>query len=186
MGKECVKQTTCQPPMVPGPVAGQCICPPPTHLVGNKCEGPPPPPSCQPPMIPGPVAGQCKCPHRNRSKGQGMRAADRMPLAADPECVRYDLHMPGRIGAARTRMREASRVSIRRRNSIAAAPANARRIWWREETAASSASARDRRFLPATSSVRNDRTTRAAVVTRQSARRRSGSDGFSRKALALS
>ncbi|MBI5323099.1 hypothetical protein [Bradyrhizobium sp.] len=63
--KSCVTVTKpvagCPPPMVPGPVAGQCICPPPTHLVGNKCEGPPPPPSCQPPMVPGPVAGQCIC-----------------------------------------------------------------------------------------------------------------------------
>jgi hypothetical protein len=68
--KECVKQTTCQPPMVPGPIAGQCICPPPTHLVGNKCEGPPPPPTCQPPMVPGPVAGQCICPPPSVLKGK--------------------------------------------------------------------------------------------------------------------
>lgn len=63
----CRREQICPPPMVPGPVAGQCICPPPSHLVGNVCEGPPPPPppppppSCQPPMVPGPVAGQCIC-----------------------------------------------------------------------------------------------------------------------------
>lgn len=60
-GKECVKQETCTPPMIPGAVAGQCICPQGSRRVGNTCEGPPLP-TCRPPMIPGPVAGQCICP----------------------------------------------------------------------------------------------------------------------------
>jgi hypothetical protein len=50
----------CPPPMVTGAVPGQCNCPPGTHLVDNKCEGPPPP-ACAPPLVPGPVAGQCIC-----------------------------------------------------------------------------------------------------------------------------
>ena len=80
----------CPPPLLPGPVAGQCICPPGTARRGKDCVPPiicPPPsvlgptdqcicprgtvlladacvkaPICQPPMIPGPVAGQCVCP----------------------------------------------------------------------------------------------------------------------------
>ena len=47
--------------------------------------------------------GSCRRPVHlsatDRPEGQGMRTVDRMPLAADPKCVRYGLRMPGRIGA---------------------------------------------------------------------------------------
>ena len=49
---------TCVPPMVAGPVAGQCICPTGTVPQGGECVKPP---TCQPPMVSGPVAGQCIC-----------------------------------------------------------------------------------------------------------------------------
>jgi hypothetical protein len=56
-------RTTCTPPMVPGPVPGQCVCPLGTTLVGRECvKAPPPPPVCAPPLVPDPVAGQCICP----------------------------------------------------------------------------------------------------------------------------
>ena len=81
----------CPPPMVPGPVLGQCICPPGTHLVDGKCEGTPPP-ICPPPMVPGPIAGQCICPPGTVQKGRECvrRIECRSPLipnAAGTDCV---------------------------------------------------------------------------------------------------
>ena len=40
---------TCPPPMVPGPVAGTCICPRGSEMVDGKCVTPP---KCPPPQIP--------------------------------------------------------------------------------------------------------------------------------------
>jgi Domain of unknown function (DUF5979)/Domain of unknown function DUF11 len=60
--------TTCQPPMVPGPVRGQCICGPGTVLVGRECVKQT---TCQPPMVPGPVAGQCICGRGYIPRGKG-------------------------------------------------------------------------------------------------------------------
>lgn len=51
----------CPPPMVPGAVPGQCMCPPGTVQEGKECVKLPPPPVCQPPMVPGPVPGSCIC-----------------------------------------------------------------------------------------------------------------------------
>jgi uncharacterized repeat protein (TIGR01451 family) len=58
VGKECVKRTACLPPMIPGPIAGQCICPPGTVLSGKECVKPH---ICPPPFVMGP-ADQCICP----------------------------------------------------------------------------------------------------------------------------
>ncbi|MDI1347046.1 MAG: DUF5979 domain-containing protein [Pseudolabrys sp.] len=53
----------CQPPMVPGNVPGQCVCPPGMVQTGGGCMlVPPPPPVCQPPMVSGSLPGQCVCP----------------------------------------------------------------------------------------------------------------------------
>lgn len=42
----------CPPPMVPGAILGQCICPPGTMLEGKECVRiPPPPPVCPPGMV---------------------------------------------------------------------------------------------------------------------------------------
>jgi hypothetical protein len=49
----------CPPPMVPGAVAGACICPQGTTLVNGKCV---PVDSCQPPLVMIPGAG-CRCPN---------------------------------------------------------------------------------------------------------------------------
>jgi hypothetical protein len=60
--KSCIPVTTrqlCPPPMVPGPVPGQCVCPAGEVLIGGACVTQT---NCQPPMVPGPVAGQCVCP----------------------------------------------------------------------------------------------------------------------------
>jgi hypothetical protein len=56
-GTGCVTPT-CQPPLVQGPVAGQCICGQGYTLVGGACVKRT---TCQPPKVPGPVAGQCVC-----------------------------------------------------------------------------------------------------------------------------
>jgi hypothetical protein len=93
----------CPPPMLPGPVAGTCICPRGTELVDGKCVAPPkcPPPQvlnaagvciCPPPMQPGPVAGTCICPQGTELVGgKCVRPIDcRAPLipnAAGTECV---------------------------------------------------------------------------------------------------
>jgi uncharacterized repeat protein (TIGR01451 family) len=52
----------CPPPLVPGAVPGQCVCPDRMHLVDGKCIAPPPP-SCPSPQVPGAVPGQCICPN---------------------------------------------------------------------------------------------------------------------------
>ncbi|HEY5128834.1 MAG TPA: DUF5979 domain-containing protein [Bradyrhizobium sp.] len=89
VGKECVKQTTCQPPMIPGAVAGQCICPQGTVLQGKECVKQT---TCQPPMVPGPVAGACACPPGTVQRGREcVRQIDcrapMVPNAAGKECV---------------------------------------------------------------------------------------------------
>ena len=48
----------CPPPLVPGPIKGQCICPLGTVMVDGQCVKRT---TCDPPMVPGPVAGQCIC-----------------------------------------------------------------------------------------------------------------------------
>ena len=53
-------QCICPAPKVPGPAPGQCMCPPGMHGDGDACEGPPP--HCPPPKVPGPAPGQCVCP----------------------------------------------------------------------------------------------------------------------------
>ncbi|MDP2356633.1 MAG: hypothetical protein Q8M31_11315 [Beijerinckiaceae bacterium] len=73
-GSECLPPV-CSPPMVPGPVAGQCICPQGTTLRGEECVKVT---TCQPPMVPGPVAGQCLCP-----KGTVLRGRECVKV---PEC----------------------------------------------------------------------------------------------------
>jgi uncharacterized repeat protein (TIGR01451 family) len=61
VGNECVKQdTSCKLPLVPGPVAGQCVCSPSgTVLVDGKCVKQET--ACKLPLVPGPVAGQSVC-----------------------------------------------------------------------------------------------------------------------------
>jgi hypothetical protein len=86
----CRRLRVCPPPMVLGP-ADQCICPPGTHLVNGKCEGPGPP-MCSPPMVQGPVAGVCVCPPGTVQKNRKcVRRIDcRPPLvpnASGTECV---------------------------------------------------------------------------------------------------
>jgi hypothetical protein len=79
----------CSPPMVSGPVAGQCICPQGTVLRGGECVKQT---TCQPPMLPGPVAGVCVCPQGTVQKGREcVRQIDcrppMVPNAASKACV---------------------------------------------------------------------------------------------------
>ena len=107
--KACVTVTkpplACPPPMVPGPIPGQCICPQPMHLVNGKCIGtpPPPPPTCTPPKVPGPVPGICICPQGKVDKGGKCVSLIecRSPLisnAAGTDCV----CRPGLVRKGRT------------------------------------------------------------------------------------
>ncbi len=64
---ECLPPPACLPPMVPGPVAGQCICPQGTVLRGKECVRQD---ACQLPKVPGPVAGQCICPQGTVLRGK--------------------------------------------------------------------------------------------------------------------
>jgi hypothetical protein len=56
----------CRPPMVPGAVAGSCVCPQGTVREGETCVArehtQPPPKACPAPMVPGAAAGSCVCP----------------------------------------------------------------------------------------------------------------------------
>ena len=62
-GTQCVvpmaPPPVCRPPMVPGPIAGQCICSQGAALVNGQCG--PPPPVCTAPQVPN-VDGICACP----------------------------------------------------------------------------------------------------------------------------
>lgn len=82
----------CAPPMVPGPVLGQCICPQGTMLEGKECVRIPPPPVCRPPMVPGPVPGSCICPNGTAlTQGKCVPTlhcrAPLVPDAAGASCV---------------------------------------------------------------------------------------------------
>jgi uncharacterized repeat protein (TIGR01451 family) len=68
----------CQPPMVPGPIPGVCVCPTGTTLVGRECVRPP---VCQPPMIPGPIPGVCVCP-----PGTVQQGRECLPPPPPPAC----------------------------------------------------------------------------------------------------
>lgn len=89
-GRGCVKPPdVCPPPMVPGFVAGQCICPPGTVLHGTECVKQT---TCQPPMVQGPVVGVCICPPGTVQKGrecvrQITCSAPKVPNAAGKECI---------------------------------------------------------------------------------------------------
>jgi uncharacterized repeat protein (TIGR01451 family) len=61
------KPVDCAPPLLPGAVAGQCICPQGMVLRGKECIKQA---ACQPPMVPGPVAGQCICPQGSVQRGK--------------------------------------------------------------------------------------------------------------------
>ena len=66
----CVSVRTaqiCAPPLVPGPVAGQCVCPAGTTLVGRECIKQT---TCLPPLVPGAIAGQCVCPAGTVQRGR--------------------------------------------------------------------------------------------------------------------
>ena len=81
----------CPPPMVPGPVAGTCICPQGTTLVDGKCV---PVDSCQPPLVMIPGAG-CGCPPGTVLRGKEcvrpiVCHAPLIPNAAGTECVCRD------------------------------------------------------------------------------------------------
>ncbi len=52
-GGACV----CQPPLLPGTLPGQCVCPKGTVLEGNECV----PQTCPAPLVYNPVAGACVC-----------------------------------------------------------------------------------------------------------------------------
>ncbi len=78
----------CPPPMVPGPVAGTCICPQGTTLVDGKCV---PVDSCQPPLVMIPGAG-CGCPPGTVLRGKEcvrpiVCHAPLIPNSASTECV---------------------------------------------------------------------------------------------------
>ena len=62
-----VKPAICPSPMVPGAVAGQCVCPAGTTLVGGACIRPI---TCGLPLVPGAVAGQCVCPQGTVQRGR--------------------------------------------------------------------------------------------------------------------
>ena len=74
-GGACV----CQPPLLPGPLPGQCVCPKGTVLDGNECV----PQTCPAPLVYNPVAGACVC-------LPGRKCVCPPPLIAGPvpgECV---------------------------------------------------------------------------------------------------
>jgi hypothetical protein len=76
----------CPTPMVPGPVAGTCICPSGTELVGGKCVTP-----CPQPQVPN-ADGVCTCPKGTIQHGKEcVRPIDcrgpLVPNAAGTDCV---------------------------------------------------------------------------------------------------
>ena len=102
----CVKNDICPPPMVPGPVPGQCICPTGTVQVGKECvkEDPCPPGTvrkgrecvrpivCRAPLIPNAAGTDCVCPggllQRGRSCVQPIVCHPPLvPNAAGSACV---------------------------------------------------------------------------------------------------
>jgi uncharacterized repeat protein (TIGR01451 family) len=106
--------TTCQPPMVPGPVRGQCICGPGTVLVGRECVKQT---TCQPPMVPGPVAGQCICPQGTVLRGKECvkQATCQPPMVPGPvagQCICG----PGTIPRGKTCVKETVCVSPAKSN----------------------------------------------------------------------
>ena len=57
----------CPATMVSGPVAGSCVCPKGTLLIGNQCEVAV---DCAPPMIHGAAPGSCVCPSGTKLEGK--------------------------------------------------------------------------------------------------------------------
>ena len=62
-----IQPEVCPPPLVPGPVANHCVCPPGTVLKGKECVKPE---TCAQPMVPSPVAGVCVCPKGTVQQGK--------------------------------------------------------------------------------------------------------------------
>lgn len=103
--KSCVTVTKpprvdCPPPMVPGAVPGQCICPQGTVLKGKECVKQE---ACALPMIPGPVAGVCVCPQGLVQQGERcvpplQCRSPLVPNAAGTVCV----CKPGLVPKGRT------------------------------------------------------------------------------------
>lgn len=103
--KSCVTVTKpprvdCPPPMVPGAVPGQCICPQGTVLKDKECVKQE---ACALPMIPGPVAGVCVCPQGLVQQGKRcvpplQCRSPLVPNAAGTVCV----CKPGLVPKGRT------------------------------------------------------------------------------------
>ncbi|MFH1346031.1 MAG: hypothetical protein ABIL01_33230 [Pseudomonadota bacterium] len=92
--KSCVTVTKppladCPPPMVPGAIPGQCVCPQGSVLNGKECVKQE---ACALPMIPGPVAGVCGCPQGTVQQGKRCVPplecrSPLVPNAAGTDCV---------------------------------------------------------------------------------------------------
>jgi uncharacterized repeat protein (TIGR01451 family) len=85
-GRACVAPPPpqCQPPMVPGPVAGRCVCPQGTTERGRDCVTLPPPPVCPPPLVPGLLPGSCLCPQGTVQQGRECVTVPPPPVCAPP------------------------------------------------------------------------------------------------------
>jgi uncharacterized repeat protein (TIGR01451 family) len=73
-----IRSTSCASPMVPGPVAGQCVCPEGTMQRGRRCV---PPIECRAPLIRNPVGTACVCPAGTVQRG---RECVRPPVCNPP------------------------------------------------------------------------------------------------------
>jgi uncharacterized repeat protein (TIGR01451 family) len=75
------KPSICPPPLVPGPVAGQCVCPAGTTLVGRECVRLP---ECRPPLVPNAAGNACVCPAGTVRRGQECVRPPPPPVCPPP------------------------------------------------------------------------------------------------------
>jgi hypothetical protein len=91
-GKGCVRLAECKPPMIPGAVAGACVCPSGTVQKGRECVRPI---ACNAPAVPNRAGTACVCPAGFQAQGKGcVKVEERRPAITPGDIIRV---LPGLI-----------------------------------------------------------------------------------------
>lgn len=92
-GRECVKASVCRPPMVPGPIAGECVCKAGMRKVGARCVERL---TCRAPAFANKTDTACLCPKGMTKKGNSCIEQEvKRPRVTPNDVIRV---LPGVLG----------------------------------------------------------------------------------------